>query len=54
MASSPSFPYLLKMDTSVARSLSITRKMGSIEAFQAPSNPEPLEWPYQGDAEGGT
>src|SRR5512133_504849 len=43
MASRPSVPYLLKMDTSVARSLSITRKVGSIEAFQGLSNPEPLE-----------
>ena len=43
MASSPSVPYLLKMDTSVARSLIITRKGGSIEAFGCLSNPEPLE-----------
>jgi len=54
MASSPSVPYLLKMDTSVVRSLSITRKGGSIEAFQVPSNPEPLKHRVKGDAEGGT
>ena len=41
MANSPSVPYLLKMDTSVARSLVITRKGGSIEAIQAWSNPKP-------------
>jgi hypothetical protein len=54
MANRPSVPYLLKMDTSVARSLVITRKVGSIKALHAPINPEPLERPYQGDAEGGT
>ena len=54
MASRPSVPYLLKMDTSVARSLIITRKGGSIEAFRASSNPEPLEMRVKGDAEGGT
>jgi hypothetical protein len=43
MASRPSVPYLLKMDTSVERSLIITRKGGSIEAFQGLSNPERLE-----------
>ncbi len=54
MANSPSVPYLLKIHTSVARSLVITRKGGSIEAFGPASNPEPLKMRVKCDAEGGT
>ncbi len=54
MASRPSVPYLLKMDTSVARSLIITRKGGSIEAFQGLEQPRTAEIRVKGDAEGGT